>query len=220
MRLLALILVLGVVFALSTQVAEVRSVDVLRFTAYVGAVLTLPGTLIWRAANGEPRPLWEDLVLGTTVGLAAELPVYLVGRALDATWIVLAWPAVVVAISLAAHCRLQPEEDCDRRHFWISGYAERRVLVEGWGYIPAEVVGVEDSPAFQESRPPFWDNPLLLENDAAFSSPSDETVGRLRDEYGVRWLFVDRRYPTALRALEEVAELRYQNGPFFVFEIG
>jgi hypothetical protein len=43
-------------------------------------------------------------------------------------------PTDLVATNL--HCRGPVDHPvvCDARHFWVSGYSERRVLVEGWAY--------------------------------------------------------------------------------------
>lgn len=122
-------------------------------------------------------------------------------------------------VATNAHCRVGGGERCDRRHFWISGYAQRRVLVEGWAYVPPESVGQPSTPETNSVRPPFWDPELLAANDRAFESPSPATVGELRDRHGVDWLFVDLRYPHDLAGLEERADLRYKAPEYAVLEM-
>jgi hypothetical protein len=117
------------------------------------------------------------------------------------------------------HCRalVGAANACDARHFWVSAYAERHVLVEGWAYTaPAIAIGLERR--INDRTVPFWDPALLAANDGAFTDPSPATVGALRDEHGVRWLFAD-----ATRAdvdgLERQATLRFRQGDFAVFEL-
>lgn len=44
-------------------------------------------------------------------------------------------PGDVLATNV--HCLATgPDGYCDPRSFWLSAYAERRVLVEGWGFAP------------------------------------------------------------------------------------
>jgi hypothetical protein len=122
-------------------------------------------------------------------------------------------------VATNAHCAGLPRPDCDRRNFWIAGYTERRVLVEGWAYIAPEVVGVESTPQSNSSKSEFWDLQRLTDNDAAFIDPTAESVGLLADEYDVRWLFVDKRFRHDLRGLKAVADLRFQSGRYAVFEV-
>lgn len=125
-------------------------------------------------------------------------------------------PETLVAVN--AHCRA-PAGTCDNRHFWISAYAERRILVEGWGYINgansrAALIGAPGMGAV-----PFQHPRLLADNDAAFLDPTAETVGRLRDTYGVRWLFVDDRYPARTAELGRFAALRFRTGHCWIYEL-
>ncbi|MBT2226407.1 hypothetical protein [Nonomuraea sp. NEAU-A123] len=121
-------------------------------------------------------------------------------------------------VAANAHCR-RPAGRCDNRHFWISAYAERRILVEGWGYINGA-----NSRAALIGRPTmgtieFRDPKRLADNDAAFLQPTTETVGGLRDTYGVRWLFVDDRYPALTSELGRFAALRFRAGHCWVYEV-
>ncbi|MFL6158414.1 MAG: hypothetical protein ACJ72D_20170 [Marmoricola sp.] len=104
----------------------------------------------------------------------------------------------------------------DNRHFWLSAIAERRVLVEGWGYTPKVAEGLDDDTS-QFDRP-FWDQGLLRANDAAFTTPSAATLAFLR-EHHVRWLFVDDRFPVDLAGLRKVAHQRFHAGRYWVFAL-
>ena len=106
---------------------------------------------------------------------------------------------------------------CDARHFWVSGYSERRMLVEGWAYTATAFAATPG--AGQSDRTiPFWNPAVLQDNDRAFVSPTEASVGRLRDRYGVRWLFADTAFadPASLSAF---AVVRFTAGEFTVLEI-
>lgn len=120
-------------------------------------------------------------------------------------------------VATNAHCASPAREArCDNRNFWISGYAERHVLVEGWGY--TDTANEEFAKTGVNSRyVPFWDPDLLAANDAAFADPSAASVGDLRDRYGVRWMFVDERYPHSAD-LDRFAARRFASGDVAVYE--
>lgn len=107
------------------------------------------------------------------------------------------------------HC-LSPEPACYAGSFWLSAYAERRVLVEGWAFAP-RVVAI--------AYPPFWDSELLSRNDAAFTAPTAPGLAQLRDAYGVRWLVVDRAYRPEAAGLAGLAAVRFDNGRLAVYEL-
>ncbi|MEV4220277.1 hypothetical protein [Nonomuraea sp. NPDC049725] len=123
-------------------------------------------------------------------------------------------PGDVVATNL--HCRPTVRRHCDARHYWVSGYSERRVLVEGWAYAMSTL---RRAPETRESylRIGFADPLRLAVNDAAFQTPSERTIGRLAQKYGVRWLFVEgvRESPDVGR----FARLRFHKGDCAVYEV-
>ncbi|WP_431901787.1 hypothetical protein [Nonomuraea sp. bgisy101] len=118
-----------------------------------------------------------------------------------------------------AHCRSNARK-CDSRHFWISAYAERRVLIEGWGYTAKNLAALEDVNRQSMATRPFWDLSLLAANDAAFTAPTEQAVRSLKERYGVRWLVADRgrKIPVAPE-LDDFATLRYAKGTIAVYEI-
>lgn len=123
-------------------------------------------------------------------------------------------------IATNAHCIGLPVPDCDRRNFWIAAYAERRVLVEGWAYIDPLVVGLPSTDLNNSAYLPFWDPELLAANDAAITDPSPETIAALRDEHGVDWLVVDRRYRADLPGIRrELGQPRFKRGLYSVFDL-
>ncbi|MGI5284114.1 hypothetical protein ACQEVF_12335 [Nonomuraea polychroma] len=120
-------------------------------------------------------------------------------------------PADVVATDL--HCRPVPRRSCDSRHYWVSGFTERRVLVEGWAYAESTQSRTR---LFETSylKVPFVDPARLAANDAVFAAPTAENVRHLAREYGVKWLFTG-----ANPDLRKFARLRFHNESFSVYEI-
>ncbi|WP_432836537.1 hypothetical protein [Dactylosporangium sp. CA-092794] len=125
-------------------------------------------------------------------------------------------------VATNAHCVGDPYslQGCDNRHFWFSAYSERRFLVEGWGFTDRahrEAAGAGVNAIFA----PYWDQRKLADNDAAFYHPTAQTVGKLRDEYGVKWLMVDEGYlllPSTW--IQDYARFRYRAGRIAVYQLG
>ncbi|MEV0274230.1 hypothetical protein AB0H43_36130 [Hamadaea sp. NPDC050747] len=119
-------------------------------------------------------------------------------------------------VATNVHCVRLPRGVCDYRNFWVSAYAERRVLVEGWAYTPTAYEIAEKSGA-NFTRLPYWDQRRLADNDAVFTSGTAADVHRLVSAYRVRWLFADRRLKP--RPLDQVATLRYRSGDCVIYEL-
>lgn len=120
-------------------------------------------------------------------------------------------PGDVVATDL--HCRPVEAPGCDSRHYWVSGFTERRVLVEGWAYAESTLARAElfVSPYLQV---PFADPVRLAANDAAFRTPTAENVRRLAEVYGVKWLFTGMN-----PELGKYARLRFRDSSFSVYRL-
>lgn len=115
------------------------------------------------------------------------------------------------------HCRTPVTDPCDIRSFWISAYAERRVVIQGWGYT-ATANDLSSTPA-ESLTLPYW-NPELLElNDAVFTDPSPRTLAALTDRYPVRWLVVDRRFDADLPGLRALLPDHRRFGQVVVFRV-
>jgi hypothetical protein len=119
-------------------------------------------------------------------------------------------PDEVVATN--AHC-YGPPEACDTRHFWVSALTERRVLVEGWAYPEGFRPG-------QTRTSPFWDTERYAANQAVFQDPDEAAVAWLADEWGVRWLLVDRTLGVESPELRRYAELVHESDGAAVYRIG
>ncbi|GAA1743449.1 hypothetical protein [Luedemannella helvata] len=127
-------------------------------------------------------------------------------------------PDDVVATN--SHCLYRTASGaCDSRSFWISAYAERRVLVEGWLFAPrATAQGAFTTGVYT----PFWDAGLLALNDGAFAAPSADTLARLRTEHGVRWLLADRTSADGPESgdLASLAPKVFDNGRVAIYRLG
>ncbi|GAA4701005.1 hypothetical protein GCM10023263_43440 [Phytohabitans rumicis] len=110
------------------------------------------------------------------------------------------------------HCNEVVKGLCDARAFWLSGYAERSVLVEGWTFAP-RMMGLPGG-----AEEPFWDPALLAANDAAFYQPTSAGLAVLRAR-GVRWLVVDRSVRPESPGLTSLAIKRYDQGRMAVYQI-
>lgn len=115
-------------------------------------------------------------------------------------------------VATNAHCYGQGDQ-CESRHFWVSALTERRVLVEGWAYPEGFRPGLTRTS-------PFWDMDRYEANEAVFDDPSDAAVARLRDEWGVRWLVVDRTMGVESPELREHATLELELDDAAVYRIG
>ncbi|MFI5915658.1 hypothetical protein [Dactylosporangium sp. NPDC051541] len=107
---------------------------------------------------------------------------------------------------------------CDRRHFGIAAYSERRVLVESWAYTAAahEQEALQGVP---QEHTVYWDPQLLADNDNAFSNPSPATIAVLRDRYHVRWLFTEDDIMPPSPELSRYATLMFRSGACAVYRI-
>jgi hypothetical protein len=106
---------------------------------------------------------------------------------------------------------------CHAGSFWIPGYAERRVLVEGWAYTGRANNGATSS--LQALWGPFWDPQKLRINDQAFTHPTRQALETLRTQYGVRWLLADERVNPAPPELDRLAQLRFRAGTVRVYQL-
>jgi hypothetical protein len=117
-------------------------------------------------------------------------------------------------IATNVHCHQPRASHCQAGSYWISGYAERRVLVEGWSY----QARVDDTyPAAVQGA--YWNQDLLRLNDEVFSNPTRQTIETLRTQYDVQWLLLDERVSEPPQNLDKLTELRFQLGTVRVYQI-
>jgi hypothetical protein len=121
-------------------------------------------------------------------------------------------PDDVVATN--GHCRPLRTPYCDSRHYWVSAYSERRVLVEGWAYAESTL---SRAPLTDESYLSlgFADPGRLAANDSVFLAPSATNISRLVRTYDVEWLFVEGNAPP----LGQFARLRFRSGACAIYQL-
>ncbi|HEU4945660.1 MAG TPA: hypothetical protein VFT31_00765 [Kribbella sp.] len=125
--------------------------------------------------------------------------------------------AVGDRLATNSHCSpAYQAKACDARNFWLSAYAERRVLVEGWAYTPIAQSRTDSRAAISG---PFWDQPLLAANDRVFQDPSRADLDYLRNNYGVRWLVFDLNVTRPSAELKQLLPLRFGTGAVEVYEL-
>lgn len=125
-------------------------------------------------------------------------------------------------VATNAHCRLPQQEplagDCDARHFWITALTQRQTLVEGWAYT-ASAYESATTAGVPLGLAPFWDRPMLRDNDQVFYKPTRKSIERFTAEYGVRWLFVDRTTRRESPELSQFAELVEENPEAAIYDL-
>jgi hypothetical protein len=122
-------------------------------------------------------------------------------------------------VATNVHCRpMNATTLCDARAFWVAGLGGRRTLVESWGYSDQAVAvnGVHRRIYYYQPAP---DQALFDLNQRAFTTGDPALVGRLRDEYGVRWLFADTRAGVVAPGLAGVATERLRLGTVTIYEL-
>ncbi|MGV9779755.1 hypothetical protein, partial [Streptosporangium sp. NPDC003464] len=123
-------------------------------------------------------------------------------------------------VATNAHCLWGHEDPCDSREFWVAALSERRVLVEGWAFAPTSVERWSAGQSTQSAMYlPFWDGDRITSNEAVFHAPSAAAVQRLRERYGVRWLFVDERRTDQAAKIGEFAEFRLRSGDYALYRV-
>jgi hypothetical protein len=119
-------------------------------------------------------------------------------------------------IATNAHCDWRLEAPCNHVRFWVSAFAERRVLLEGWGYTTK---GLQNWQPGRNIDHQFWDSRRFEANRQAFEAPSWATVRRLQEHYGVTWLFVDERRMSPGSKMEDFAEPTFRASDYTVYRI-
>jgi hypothetical protein len=115
------------------------------------------------------------------------------------------------------HCRGRTYNKCDRRRFYISGYTERGVLIEGWSYTREASKAYDPDGELNFTQVPFHDQDLLALNDGFITAPTAEAAAELWD-LGVRWVVVRDTAPHA-KTLEPFAVERRSVGPVKIYEL-
>lgn len=108
---------------------------------------------------------------------------------------------------------------CDARGYLVSGIAGRRTLIEGWAYTNQAMAKQGDGGRRYTEQPSPWPDRVALTNQA-LTAPTAEVLRRLRDEYGVRWLYADARNGPVSPRLDQLAVRRHSVGKVLIYDLG
>lgn len=127
-------------------------------------------------------------------------------------------PKDVVASN--TYCRRSPPKpsDCDARGYLTSGMAGRRTLIEGWAYTQQAMAEQGVNGKKYTLQPSPWPDRVAITTEA-IGAPTTDAMTRLKDEYGVRWIFADPTQGKVSPRLGDFATLRHSSGAVRVYEV-
>jgi hypothetical protein len=195
-------------------VVWLAAVLVIRRTGARGTGLAALVTLVLALDAGAPTLVW-DMVANPNGG-GRYLITVTPARAAAARWLrAHSDPGDVLATT--DHCVRPAPARCYSLSYWLSAFAERRVLVESWGYTAA---GMADAARLGRlpGLVPFDRPTLLARNDAAILAPTADRIDWLWRQ-GVRWIVVDRHYAREPAALAQDTTLRLDLGDVAVYQL-
>jgi hypothetical protein len=104
-----LVLTAGVLLA-----SGLAASDLVRFAAWTGLGVTLPGVVWIRALRQRAAHPAEDAALGLVLGYGCVIALYLVGRAAGVPLLVVAWPAgtLIAVVAPGSGGRMDPRSPC------------------------------------------------------------------------------------------------------------
>ena len=107
---------------------------------------------------------------------------------------------------------------CDARGYIVSGIAGRRTLIEGWAYTQEAMArqGVGGKRYTQQPSP--WPDRVAITNQALYE-PAPLVLQRLRNQYGVRWLYADLHDGPVSPELDRLAVRRHSDGMVRIYEL-
>lgn len=119
-----------------------------------------------------------------------------------------------------AYCRPagRQQPGCDARGYIISGIAGRRTLIDGWAYTSQAMAKNGTGGVRYSKQPSPWPDRVAITEEALYS-PNPEVLRRLRHQYGVRWLYADRRDGPISPRLDRLASLRHRQGQVGIYEL-
>lgn len=122
-------------------------------------------------------------------------------------------------VATNVHCEMvRTDRNCINRSFWVSALTEHPVVLEGWAYQRSTQArhGENGLPYYRVGSP----DPVRQRiNDAVFTAPTAAGLAQLRDRYGARWLYADRRAGPVSALLDQLAQPRLRVGSVVVYEL-
>jgi len=101
-------------------------------------------------------------------------------------------------------------------NFYAAAFAERSVFLEGWAYSnEAHRLGYKDVEQLRVQ--PFPERKAL--NDRVFVQADPQALAVMRDQFGVRYLFVDKRNAPPSPNLSAISQNVFENGDAVIYKI-
>ncbi|WP_132285205.1 hypothetical protein [Kribbella sp. VKM Ac-2568] len=108
---------------------------------------------------------------------------------------------------------------CDARGYLVSGVGGHRTLMEGWAYTQQSLANQGGTNVNYRQLPSPWPDRVELTT-KALTAPTPDLLETLRRDYGVRWVFADKRAGTvAERTLDRLADRRYTRGQIIIYKL-
>jgi len=180
------------------------------------AVAAVLGCSIGTGADRSAEKLWDDARHPDTRGVTSRLITADEMRA--ALWLDRNAPNNDV-VATNVHCQpVLTKPACDSRAFWVAGLGGHRTVVESWGYSDEAVQanGVGGRTYYYQPAPHPEAYAL---NEQAFTEPTRADLDQLRSQYGVRWLFADRRAGPVSDQLAVLTTVRFTSGPVTIYAL-
>ncbi|MEU8240709.1 hypothetical protein AB0C07_20895 [Actinoplanes missouriensis] len=214
--------------------AWAMAVPLLRTAALV-AVVALVTVLIWRgrAVRALPVALIAAIAAAGTVGavsrtveglgeppaIKARANVAVTAAEMKAALWLYRNAGADDLVATNVHCMPMKAKQCNARAFWVAGLGGHRTLVESWAYTDRTVAanGVNDLKYFFQPAP---DPEVYALNQRVFEKGDPADVARLREEFGVRWLFADTAAgKVSGPKLKAVAEVAHRSGTVIIYRL-
>jgi hypothetical protein len=127
-------------------------------------------------------------------------------------------PTDVVASNTYCRPAGSQRPGCDARGYIVSGIAGRRTLIEGWAYTNQGMATQGIGGRRYTLQPSPWPDRVELTNQA-LAAPTPQLLDRLRNQYGVRWLYADQRDGPVSATLNALATLRHTEGKIRIYSL-
>ena len=125
-------------------------------------------------------------------------------------------PADVVVSNV--FCRpVRYSDGCEHAGVWVSALTGRRLVLDGWAYIPQTMDRYDGTVPGPMLPSPFPDR--LRDSLALITEGDRDAACRLTAQYGARWVFADTDATRVSPKLARFADLRHVSGPVRVFAI-
>lgn len=101
-------------------------------------------------------------------------------------------------------------------NFYASAFAERRVFLEGWAYAPeSHRLGFKDAQTLKIQ--PYPERKQL--NDRVFVQADPLALATLRDQFGVKYLFIDKLNAPPSPDLSAISQKMYENSDAIIYKV-